>query len=123
MIELFTKMIVTLMYAANLGVLLMNTWMHDIPMMVVGCIVVSILAIFYGRSWWPKIEPEIMEIPVPYPVQDPYPADKKSHDYKMGYEDGVGDMESAITGSLLPAGHPANPGNTKKPGVRYGPGP
>ncbi len=102
---------------ANLGLLVMNTWMHDLPMMVFGVIVVMIFSVFPSRLVWPVRQIEWLNSP-PRVIREPVPADKASHDYKLGYEDGKGDARRNTSTGVPGLGHPIKVPTPLQPPMR-----
>lgn len=116
---LASRIILSCMVFSEVGLGLGAAWAHNPGLM--GTTIMFATLFYVLVLWGTLLARKIVEVPIPHLVPEPYPADKKSHDYQMGYKDGKGDEQQkqqatgGILGGTLPAGHPANPGNSKKP--------
>lgn len=97
----FLKIYISVWYAFSLGLLVWETWRHEITLSVIQALVLIVASVLLGHAWWPRKEVEMHTLRVPMPPE--YPADKDSHNYKMGYEDGKADAQSL---EKVPVGTP-----------------
>ena len=103
---------VTFWFAFNLAWFTYDTWSHDWIMIAIQGAFLVLSAFFLGEAWWPEALRDKSMLTVTIRETEPYPADKQSHDYQMGYADGKADAEANSLWTIKkPSMPPKNPSN------------